>query len=307
MIKIGIIGTGNVAHLHIMGLLTNNDYEIAGCYSPENRQSMVFARQYRLISYSSPEALLKYADAVDITDNFPETMELAELSLKAMKHVFIAQPNWLNMDQIQYLKKLAEESGVILQIGAGYRYCPVHDMLSESMQTAKVIDIKHQLVNDNNLYTRLYLELSYDFDFVTSILKASICKLDVKSWTKYEDSPDVLQCKLECDNGSVVNMMGYTVVEGEPKLDITFTSSDVIIRTEIFKSVIEKQYRAYNVIDNIVLDAYSEKTVHKQYLRNFYLAICNDNDAIRNIDKQFQNIAAADFIIDRMKQLQVTY
>ena len=307
MTRIGIIGTGEIAHLHVVGLLTNNSYEIAGCFSPENRQSMIFARQYRLISYSSPEALLKYADAVDITDYLPETMELAELSLKAMKHVFIAQPDWLNMEQLQYLKKLAEESGVILQIGTGYRFCPVHDMLSGAIQTAKIVDIKHQLPDNSNFFPRLNIELSYDFDFVTSILKASICKLDVKSWTKSENSPDVLQCRLECENGSVINLMTYTVLEGDPKLEMNFTSSDVVIYVDIFKSVIEKQYRDYNVTDNIILDVYSEKTVHKNYLRNFYRAICNEQDAIRNIDEQFQSLAAADFIIDRIKQIQVTY
>ena len=307
MTRIGIIGTGEVAHLHIVGLLTSSTYEITGCYAPENRQSMIFARHYRLISYSSPEALFKYADAIDIADNLPETMELAELSLKAMKHVLIAQPDWLNMDQIQYLKKLAEESDVILQLGTGYRYCPVHDMLAESMQMARVIDINHQLVNDNNLYTRLNMELSYDFDFVTSILKASIYKLDVKTWTKSEKSPDILHCRLECDNGCVINMIGYTITEGDPKLEITFTSSEAIVRADIFKSVIEKQYRSYDVGDSIVLDAYSKKTVHKHYLRNFYRAICNERDAIRNIERQIHNMAAADFIVERIKQLQVSY
>jgi hypothetical protein len=304
MTRIGIIGTGDVAHIHIAGLLTCSNCEIAGCYAPENRPSMIIARQYRLISYSSPEALFKYADAVDITDNLPETMALAELSLKAMKHVFIAQTDQLSMEQMQYLKKLAEESGVVLQLGTGYRYCPAYEMLAKSMQTAKVIDIRHQLVSHSDLFARLNVELSYDFDFVTGILKASISKLEVKTWTKSENSPDVLHCRLECDNGCAVNLMAYTVVEGEPKLEFTFTSSDAVIRADVFKSAIEKQYRTCDVVDSIILDAYSDKTIHKQYLRNFYRAICNEHDAIHSIDDQFQNRVAADYIVDRIKQLQ---
>ncbi|MDR1172264.1 MAG: Gfo/Idh/MocA family oxidoreductase [Bacteroidales bacterium] len=307
MTRIGIIGTGDVAHVHIAELLTGSNYEIVGCYSPENRQSMIIARQYRLISYSSPEALFKYADAVDITDNLPETMALAELSLKAMKHVFIAQPDRLSLEQMQYLKKLAEESGVVLQLGTGYRYCPAYEMLAESMQAANVVVIWHQLVNRSDLFTRLNVELSYDFDFVTGILKAGISKLDVKIWTKSENSPDVLHCRLECDNGCAVNLMVYTVAEGEPKLEFTFTSSDAVMRADIFKSVVEKQYRTYNVADSIILDAYSDKTIHKRYLQNFYRAICNEHDAIRSIDEQFQNKAAADYIVNRIKQLQPAY
>ena len=301
MAKIGVIGTGDLAHVHMIGLLTSSHYEIAGCYSPESRKSMVFARQYRLVSYSSVDALLKFADAVDITDNLTETMALAELSLKALKHVFVAQPDQLTMEQMQYLRKLAEESGVILQLGTGYRYCPVCNKMSEAALPAMVVDIRHQLINSSDLYSLLRMKLTYNFDFVTSILNTSIRNLQVKSWAKSEVSPDVLHCRLECDNGSTINMLAYTVVEGEPKLEITFTSTDVVIRADIFKSVIERQYRTCNTFDSIELDAYSEKTVQQCYLKNFHRAICNDLDAIRNIDKQFQNTAAADYIMERMK------
>ena len=301
MTRIGIIGTTTVAHIHIAGLLTNNQYEIVGCYSPENRQSMVFARQYRLISYSSPEALFKYADAVDIADNLPETMDLAECSLKAMKHVLIAQPDRLTMNQIQYLKKLAEESGVVLQLGTGYRYCPVYDTLTQLMQEAKVVDVKHRLVNGADLYARLNVELSYIFDFVTAILNANICKIDVKTWNTTESSPDILHCRLECDNGCVINLVTYTIAEGDPMLEMTFTSSEAVIRADIFKSTIEKQDRNCDTVDYIILDDYNEKTVHKHYLRNFYRAICNEYEAVRNIDGQFNNKAVADYIVERIK------
>lgn len=297
MTRIGIIGTDTLAQIHIVELLTNNHFEIVGCYAPDDRQSMVFARQYRLISYSSIEALFKYADTVDIAGNLPETMDLAECSLKAIKHVLIVQIDRLNMEQIQYLRKLAEESGVVLQLGTGYRYCPVYETLNQSIKEAKVVDIKHQLVSGKDPYARLNVELSYDFDFVTSILKASICKIDVKTWNK----TDILHCRLECDNGCVINLMAYTITAGEPKLEMTFTSSDTIFCADIFKSTIKKQYRANDIVDPIILDAFSEKVIQKHYLRNFYRAICNEYESVRNIDRQFQNMAAADYIVERMK------
>jgi len=303
MTRIGIIGTGDVAHIHIVGLLTSNNYEIAGCYSPENRQSMLFARQYRLISYSSAEALFKFADAVDITDDLPEMMELAELSLKALKHVFIAQPDRLDMKQMQYLKKIADESGVVLQFGSGYKYCPAYHLLAETMQTAMLVDISHQLVFNGDFRAQLNMQLSYDFDFVTSILNANISKLDVKTWIKTENSPDLLHCRLECDNGCAINMMAYPVVETDPKLEMTFISSDAVIRADIFQSIIKKQSRTGNVTDNIILDLYNNKSVHQHYLKNFYLAICDERDAIRSIDKQFQNVAAANYIVEKIGDL----
>jgi predicted dehydrogenase len=306
MTRIGIIGTGDVAHNHIIGLLTSNNYEISGCYSPENSRAMVFARQYRLISYSTPEALFKDVDTVDITDDFPETMHLAELSLKAMKHVFIARPDRLNMNQMRYLRNMAEESGTVLQFGTGYKYCPVYHLLEKSMQTAQLVDVRHQLVNSGDWYAQLINELSYDFDFVMSVLNTSIQKLDVKTCTASENAADVLHFRLECDNGCTVNMTAYTVAEGDPQLEMTFTSSDAVVRADIFKSLIERRSRTCNTVDSITLDPYNERTTHKDYLKNFYHAICNEFDALRNIDKQFQNRDAADYLGESIK-LMVRY
>ena len=308
MIRIGIIGTGEMAHIHIVGLLTSNQYEIAGCYAPENRQSMTFARKYRLISYSSVEALFKYADAIDIIDDLPETIQLAELSLKAMKHVFIVHPDRLNIKQMQYLKKLAEKSGVVLQLGTGYLYCPVYNKLGETMQKAMLVDIRHQIVfNTINLAAltnlvpaQMKMQLSYNLDFVTSILNANIIKIDVKQWNQKENLPNALHCRIVCDNGSMINLMVYTIAEGEPNTEVIFTSSDDIIRAIIFKSIIEKQSRTDNTVNKIKLEAFNEKIIHQQYLKNFYQAICNEHDAIKKIEKLYQNIAAADDILERV-------
>lgn len=305
MIRIGIIGTDTAAHLHTGVLLASNNYEIAGCYAPDNRESMVFARQYRLVSYSSLEALFKYTDVIDIAGRVPEMMALAERSLKAMKHVYLNQPHQLSIAEVQHLVKLAAESGVVLQTGAGYRYCPAYDLLVELKQKPRLIEIKHQLVRNNeDVLLQLKTELSRDLDFVFGVLHAGINRTDIKTWSKSDGYPDLLHCRLECDNGSSVNAVLHTVFEGESKLNITFNFPDVIVGADVFKSTIKKQYYEYDVVDSIVLNAYNEKTMHRHDLQNFYLAIRNNPDAIRRIEEQLQSIAAADVIVEQIRQSQ---
>ena len=231
---------------------------------------------------------------------FPETMVSAEISLKALKHAFITQPDWLNMEQMQYLKKLAEESSVALQLGTGYKYCPVYDTLLETIQTAKVVDIRHQLVNSGDVNTSWNMILFYDFDFVTNILNADFIKFDVNTWSKTGESSDILHCRLECDNGCIVDMTFYTIDHGEPKLEMTFTSFDAVFRADIFQSVIEKQDLTCNTTDRIILDAYSEKIIHERYLENFRRIVSNELNTIRNIDRQYQNMLFVDGIVKRI-------
>ena len=235
---------------------------------------------------------------------FPETMEAAELSLKTLNPVFVVHPDLLSMEQIQYLKKLAEESGVAIQLGTGYKYCPAYDILIETLQTALVIDIRHQLLNSSDLDSQLKIILSYDFDFVTNILNAGFVRYDVKTWTTSGKTTDVLYCRMECDNGSIINLMAYTVDQGEPKLEMTFTSFDAVIHADVFTSVIEKRDLICNTTGRIISGAFCEKSIRERYLENFRRAVCNEPDALRNIDKQFQNLVIAEDVVKRKVSLK---
>ena len=236
-------------------------------------------------------------DTVIVTDVLPETMQLTELSLKAFKHVFIARPDGLNMEQMRYLKKLAEESGVVLHLGTGYKFCPAYKMFAKTEQP-KIIEVKQQLVKTGDLLTKLNIELCYVFDFLTSILNVNITKYDVREWNNSENLPDLLNCRLECSNGCVINMLSCTIDAGKPKLEITFISSETVITADIFKSSVRKQFRANDYEENIVIDDYCEKTVNDCYFENFKRAKNNDLLAIRSIDKQFQNFITANSIIN---------
>jgi len=237
-------------------------------------------------------------DVVIITGDLPETKQIAELSLKALKHVFIAKIDNLNFGQMQNLRKIAEESGVVLLLGIGYKFCSAYNKLNETVQQSMVIEIKHQLNNN-----KFFISLINDIDFVTNLLDVNISKYNVKAWNNTENYPDLLHCCLECDNGSVINATIYTNVEDVPKLEINFITSETIINVDIFGSTIKKQNRTGNVIENITLETYCEKIIYDYYLQNFDRAISNDLDALRIIDKQYQNIVVANSIFERIKPI----
>jgi hypothetical protein len=304
MIRIGIIGTDASAHLHTTVLLTNTAYEIVGCFAPENRDSMLFAREYRLVSYSSLEALFKYSDAIDIAANISNLMQIAEKSLKALKHVFIAYPHYLRLDEMQHLTNLADESGVILQMGTKYNHCAIFDAIAGLKKIPLRVAINHQLKRtDEDFCASLSAELSYDLAFILGIFDANIMKIDLTPRSKTHYS-DVLQCNLDCDNGSIIHLTIQTTVEGEAKLEVTLNYHDMDIKADVFKSEIEKRYHEYDVIDSTLLDAYNEKEIRKQDMVNFGKAIAGDQDVISQIERQAQCFAATDLIIECFRKNQ---
>ncbi len=305
MVRIGIIGTNTTAHLCTGVLLTDNHYEISGSYASNNRDSMVFARQYRLVSYSSMEALFKYTDAIVISGYVSDTTLLAEKSLKNFKHTYITHPYLLPMDEIQHLIKLANESGMILQLGIGYRDCAVDKALRNLSQTPALININHQMVQSDDVYTQLQTTLSSDLDLIIGILHINFRKTDVKTWTKTDGFPAILHCHLDCDNGSTLHTTIRMIAEGEPKLEVTFHLPDRIVRTDVFKSTVETQYCELDVIDNQTLEAYQEKAIYKAAFNNFYHAISGKQESIRSIDEQIQAINTAHIIVNQVRKKQI--
>ncbi|MDR1864605.1 MAG: Gfo/Idh/MocA family oxidoreductase [Bacteroidales bacterium] len=303
MVRIGIIGTEVPAHLHVTVLSANNTYEIVGCYAPESRESMLFARKYRLVSYSSLDALFRYSDVIDIASDFPNIMSLAEKSLKALKHVYIAHPHRLTLDEMQYLSKLAYESGKTVQLGVRHNYCSVYESIAELNKTPQTVEIMHQLPQSTEDFCmQVKSELPYDLTFVLGILSANITKIDIHTWSKPEVHSDLLQCRLQCDNGSMVHLNMQTYAAGNPKLEVMFYYPDMELKADVFQSVIEKHYYEYDVVDSMVFDPYNERNICKQDLINFGKVACGDHAAISLIEQQLQCFAAADAIIERMQQ-----
>ena len=211
-----------------------------------------------------------------------EDWEFAEFSLRDLKHVFVEKPDRLDLEQVQYLKKIAQESGTVLQLGAGYKYCPVYNELKQSAQWARMIDVRLQLTENCNWGMELY----YVLDFATSVINADISKIEVRA-------NDVTHCILNCNNGCVINILAYTVFEPCPKLELTFISDETVISADIFNSSVKTQHRTRSETDTVFFDAYCEHSVRNGYLTNFHRAIDKDTNAVRTIDKQFQNMIVA--------------
>ncbi|NJK94566.1 MAG: Gfo/Idh/MocA family oxidoreductase [Bacteroidales bacterium] len=124
MIKTGILGTSETANFYATILKNSDSFELTGCFSPDYDKAKTFAANFGQIAYPTAEALFKYADVLIITDFSPDFLNITTKALKNFKHVLVTNPFLAGLDEIQYLRKLSEESRVIFQIAGGFNYNP---------------------------------------------------------------------------------------------------------------------------------------------------------------------------------------
>ncbi|MDR3093243.1 MAG: Gfo/Idh/MocA family oxidoreductase [Bacteroidales bacterium] len=299
MIRIGIIGTDFSADLHTTAILAGSAFEIVGCYDKDSRKSMLFARKYRLISYSSFDALLNYAEVIDIASETPDTCLLAERSLKAFKHVLLSHPHLLSTQEIRYLAKLADESGVILQLGTKYNHSPVECLIKGLKHAPQTVQINHLLnmVNGQTSIQCLKNELLYDLFFMQNLLNANIAKIDITGLTE-----DEFQVRIALDNGSLVSLNLSLEVEAKSTLTLRCSFPEMIVEADVFRSTASINYKEFDVVDSQELEPYNERKICVNMLVELAVAISEKSYLYALMNPQIQHFAATDVIINYISQ-----
>lgn len=124
-IKIGIIGTGNIANSHIGGYLKNPNVELyALCDINENRLKEM-GEKYgvtRLFTDKDEMLKLKEIDAVSVCTWNSQHAPCTIAALNAGKHVLCEKPMAMNAEEAKAMKEAAEKNGKLLMIGFVRRY-----------------------------------------------------------------------------------------------------------------------------------------------------------------------------------------
>ncbi len=138
-IKIGIIGTGNIAKTHAGNLKSIPEVSLGPVFDIQTNRSQAFAQDFGMTVRNSIEEVFSDSDAVYIT--VPNKLH-AELTLKALsagKHVFCEKPFALNIDDAEKIVKAVNEAGVVYQIGFNRRFAPVYKKMKNFILSGDLV------------------------------------------------------------------------------------------------------------------------------------------------------------------------
>lgn len=125
-IKIGIIGTGNIAqNAHIPAFLKQKDAEIVAVCDLNEARVKEVADKYNIKHYTTKIedlASLDEVDAISVCTNNNAHMEAAIAAAKAGKHILCEKPMAMNVSQAEAMLKAAKENNVIFMMGFVNRF-----------------------------------------------------------------------------------------------------------------------------------------------------------------------------------------
>lgn len=207
MLKIGILGAGHLGKIHLRIVASSPTYELVGFYDPDTEAVAKLVKEQGYTAYESAEALIEAVDVVSIITPTLSHFEMAKKAIRAKKHVFIEKPIAKTDQEAASLTQLADEYGVLGQVGHVERFNPAFKAVQSSLQNPMFIET-HRLAEFNPRGTDVSVVLDlmiHDIDIVLSVVHSPIKHIDASGVAVISDTPDISNARIVFENGCVAN------------------------------------------------------------------------------------------------------
>jgi predicted dehydrogenase len=197
-----------VGKFHLNNWKEIADVELVGFYDPHDDTAKEISEKYQLPRFLDANALMDTCDAIDVVAPTTNHFEWCEKAIKKGKHVFVEKPLANTMEEARQLVKLAEESGIKLQVGHVERFNPAFLAVKDMQLNPMFIEV-HRLAQFNPRGTEVSVILDlmiHDIDIILSIVKSDVKTISASGVGVMTETPDIANVRIEFHNGCVANL-----------------------------------------------------------------------------------------------------
>jgi predicted dehydrogenase len=216
MIRIGVIGVGNMGQHHTRVLSRLKDVELVGISDVNLERGLDTAGKYGIRFFEDYHELIDHVDAVCIAVPTRLHHSVGMACLQAGVHVLIEKPIAANIVEAESLVNAAADSGCILQVGHIERFNPAFQELHKVLKTENLLALEarrmspySQRANDVSVVLDLMI---HDIDLLLELANSPVVKLTASGSRGY-NSPylDYVTATLGFANGIVATLTASKV------------------------------------------------------------------------------------------------
>jgi len=214
--NVAVFGTGSLGKEHARlyaDLATAGKVVFAGVYDVNVEVARKFADKYGVKAFATVDEAVANCSAASVVTPTVTHFELAKKLLQAGRHVLVEKPMTDNTEQAGELVRLAQERGLILQVGHVERFNPVLKYLESVAPEPRFIEA-HRLspypARSTDIGVALDLMI-HDLDIVLAFVKAPVVSVDAVGIAVLSKSEDIANARLRFANGCVANLTASRV------------------------------------------------------------------------------------------------
>lgn len=212
-LKICVIGVGHLGQYHVQKYKAHPMVDLLGVVDTNYDRAVEIGDKYGVKAYKTYDKLLFMADAVSLAVPTESHFDVAKDILSEGKHLLIEKPITYQMEPADTLIKMAEDRGLILQVGLVERFNPAVVKM-ESLLTKPLFIESHRMNNFTIRGTDVDVVLDlmiHDLDIILHISRSEVKDLHAVGMSVVTGKTDVANARILFENGTVANLTASRV------------------------------------------------------------------------------------------------
>ncbi len=226
MLKIGVIGLGDIAQKAYLPVLCNKELELH-LYTRDLEKLFRIGRQYRFQNlHQSFESILNSGiQAAFVHTSTGSHVEIIQMLLMNNIHVYVDKPVTYDYASSKCLLQLAESRNLMLMVGFNRRYAPAYRELKQLKDPNMVIMQKNRVSLPGDIRTFVFDDFIHVVDTLNYLFPYPVKELIVKGMKK-GDLLYYVVVQMIADNGAIaVGIMNRDAGVIEEKVEV-FSSAE---------------------------------------------------------------------------------
>lgn len=211
--RIGVIGAGGLGVHHVRILRDLCGDRFAGFIDENPARAADVATQLGVETFGSLDAMLPLVDAVSIVVPTPAHYAVAQVALRAGKHVFIEKPFTQTLAEADELIGMADAAGLVLQVGHVERFNRAVRAAMPYIDGPRFIESDRLApFNPRGSDVAVVLDLMiHDLDLVHTLVGVPVVDVQAMGVPVLTPQVDIANARLTFANGAVANITASRV------------------------------------------------------------------------------------------------
>ncbi|RME92592.1 MAG: gfo/Idh/MocA family oxidoreductase [Candidatus Hydrogenedentota bacterium] len=243
-LKIGVIGTGHMGQYHVNVLSTMITHQLVGVYDVDMERARQIVSKYESRAYTNLDSLLTHCDAVVVAVPTMYHYDVAKKALLAGCHVLLEKPITETVEQAEELVSIAQEKGLILQVGHVERFNGAVMELHKIVMDPIFIEAKRMApftprIKDVGVILDMMI---HDLDIVLNLVNAKVLSYEAMGRSIMSDQEDIASIRLVFENGTMATLLGsrvsqlkervLNIVQDKSYICLNYSSQDIEIHRQ---------------------------------------------------------------------------
>ncbi|MBF0447157.1 MAG: Gfo/Idh/MocA family oxidoreductase [Magnetococcales bacterium] len=242
-LRAAVIGTGYLGRFHAMKYAAIAGVELVAIADLSEKRIKTLSEELGVNGYTDYNDLLPLVDLVTIATPTYSHFRIAQACLKAGVHVLVEKPITVTLEEADELVALADQMGLVLQVGHLKRFHPAIVALNKGgiLKNPRFIESQRLAPFKNRaLDVDVVLDLMiHDVDLILNFVHSELINVEAVGSRVVTDHIDIAHARLKFQNGCIANVTASRVARDSTRririfqedsfISLDFIQSDIVV------------------------------------------------------------------------------